>query len=190
MDDSLFDNVTRSLVRADRLPPRTTRRGVARVLTGLAVAAGLGPLLALPDHAAGRRKKKRKKPSPRCLPACGGRNCGDDGCGRTCGVCTGGQSCLGGVCTCPSGQDFCGGLCRDPCPRERVRNTISCGCCRPSGRLERTCDPAELDPCCSGLTCRYVNADRTDCPGRQLNDACSFGAQCASGYCNPNLVCA
>lgn len=34
-----------------------------------------------------------------CTPACGGKNCGADGCGGSCGTCTGGQTCNGsGVC--------------------------------------------------------------------------------------------
>ncbi|MBM4371553.1 MAG: hypothetical protein FJ098_07860, partial [Deltaproteobacteria bacterium] len=34
-----------------------------------------------------------------CTPACGGRACGDDGCGGTCGACVPGFSCLEGICT-------------------------------------------------------------------------------------------
>ena len=37
-----------------------------------------------------------------CEPACAGRDCGDDGCGGTCGSCTGGAACQGGVCTGPT----------------------------------------------------------------------------------------
>ena len=33
-----------------------------------------------------------------CAPHCGGKECGDDGCGGSCGVCAGGKSCAGGVC--------------------------------------------------------------------------------------------
>ena len=33
-----------------------------------------------------------------CVPNCGGIECGDDGCGGTCGSCPAGWSCLGGVC--------------------------------------------------------------------------------------------
>ncbi len=34
-----------------------------------------------------------------CIPACQGKDCGDDGCGGVCGECQGGEDCLDGVCT-------------------------------------------------------------------------------------------
>jgi hypothetical protein len=36
-----------------------------------------------------------------CHPQCSGRECGDDGCGGTCGSCAGGQACSLGVCAGP-----------------------------------------------------------------------------------------
>jgi len=52
-----------------------------------------------------------------CMPRCDGRNCGDDGCGGTCGECTGAETCMGGTCgvctpDCTDamcGDDGCGG---------------------------------------------------------------------------------
>ena len=54
-----------------------------------------------------------------CAPACLGKDCGDDGCGGTCGECTGPQEeCSSGLCTCIAycegkecGDDGCGGKC-------------------------------------------------------------------------------
>jgi hypothetical protein len=54
-----------------------------------------------------------------CTPDCSGKNCGDDGCGGSCGSCTGGETCVSGVCTgctpdCSGkncGDDGCGGSC-------------------------------------------------------------------------------
>lgn len=37
---------------------------------------------------------------PPCVPDCTGRECGDDGCGGTCGVCPSGRHCFAGNCTC------------------------------------------------------------------------------------------
>jgi 1,2-phenylacetyl-CoA epoxidase PaaB subunit len=37
-----------------------------------------------------------------CTPQCTGKSCGGDGCGGSCGTCTGGVSCEAGVCTPPS----------------------------------------------------------------------------------------
>ena len=34
-----------------------------------------------------------------CTPACDGKDCGDDGCGNSCGKCGEAQSCTNGVCT-------------------------------------------------------------------------------------------
>jgi hypothetical protein len=36
-----------------------------------------------------------------CTPDCTGKNCGDDGCGGSCGTCSGGQVCNSGVCEDP-----------------------------------------------------------------------------------------
>ncbi len=33
-----------------------------------------------------------------CIPACAGKTCGDDGCGGSCGTCSGGANCINGVC--------------------------------------------------------------------------------------------
>ena len=37
-------------------------------------------------------------PGPSCAPSCGGKACGDDGCGGTCGECGDGTSCLAFAC--------------------------------------------------------------------------------------------
>ncbi len=42
----------------------------------------------------------------RCLPDCLGRQCGDDGCGGSCGICPAGVDCEAGVCS---------GTCKDEC---------------------------------------------------------------------------
>ena len=45
-----------------------------------------------------------------CTPNCSGKQCGDDGCGGSCGTCTGGESCTpNGQCT-GGGTDNCGGV--------------------------------------------------------------------------------
>ena len=60
-----------------------------------------------------------------CEPDCEGKDCGDDGCGGSCGECTGNQSlCVQGDCICvpdcegkECGDDGCGSGC-DECPGE------------------------------------------------------------------------
>ncbi len=66
-------------------------------------------------------------PESTCTPSCSGKECGDDGCGNSCGSCGGGESCLEGICTgggectptsgCPDANcvfydDFSGDLCK------------------------------------------------------------------------------
>ncbi|MFO0751160.1 MAG: hypothetical protein U1F43_36630 [Myxococcota bacterium] len=55
-----------------------------------------------------------------CTPQCGGRQCGDDGCGSTCGTCGLNKTCQNGICvnnqTCSCngaecGEDNCGNSC-------------------------------------------------------------------------------
>ena len=58
-----------------------------------------------------------------CLPTCTGKQCGPDGCGGSCGWCSGDDSCQAGVCTAVPGckpecadqmigvDDGCGGVC-------------------------------------------------------------------------------
>jgi len=67
--------------------------------------------------------------STTCTPDCTGLDCGNDGCGGSCGTCTGGLECdPTRVCTCPAGAIDCGfcvdtsshplhcGGCDQPCP--------------------------------------------------------------------------
>jgi hypothetical protein len=42
-----------------------------------------------------------------CVPDCAGKECGSDGCGESCGTCTGGQTCQSGTCVNP--PPFCAG---------------------------------------------------------------------------------
>ena len=42
-----------------------------------------------------------------CTPDCAGKECGDDGCGSSCGACDGGFSCDGGICVQDGCQDEC-----------------------------------------------------------------------------------
>jgi sugar lactone lactonase YvrE len=48
---------------------------------------------------------------PACAPACGGRDCGDDGCGGACGFCSDGKSCADGKCACTA--NVSAGCCND-----------------------------------------------------------------------------
>ncbi len=87
-----------------------------------------------------------------CEPQCGGKTCGSDGCGGSCGACNDGEVCsAAGQCIdasqcepqCKSkmcGPDGCGG---------------SCGSCSPGYvcNAQSLCDPEACVPYCSGRQC-------------------------------------
>ena len=103
-----------------------------------------------------------------CQPSCSGKQCGDNGCGGSCGSCPAGKSCSGGSCVGCSpncggkacGDDGCGG---------------TCGTCA-SGKN------------CSGGSCVGCSPN---CAGRECGDdgcggtcgSCQAGRACASGSC-------
>ena len=43
------------------------------------------------------------------MPACDGKDCGDDGCGATCGACDAGFQCSEGICSAEIGVDVIAG---------------------------------------------------------------------------------
>jgi formylglycine-generating enzyme required for sulfatase activity len=116
-----------------------------------------------------------------CSAGCGGKVCGDDGCGGVCGICDEGDSCVDNLCTCipdcdgkECGDDGCGGLC-GICPYEaECFDDDSAGQCQPKG----TCDP----PCGPDSICSPAGACAGDyltlCPDEDPNDqstpACGF----------------
>jgi hypothetical protein len=67
-----------------------------------------------------------------CMPACDGKDCGDDGCSGSCGTCAAG-TCIDGKCCLPDctdkacGDDACGGTC-GACPDKQECHK---GLCRP-----------------------------------------------------------
>jgi hypothetical protein len=95
-------------------------------------------------------------------------NCGD--CGD---VCTGGRTCVFGVCHCPSGTRECpGGASRACCPNGRE-------CC-----ANGACCPTNTK-CCNGV-CVNTNADVNNCGG--CNIQCPRGAACNNGVCQCPLI--
>lgn len=121
-----------------------------------------------------------------CAPRCVDRDCGDDGCGGSCGECDGGAACVGGVCACLSGHrtGCCPGvdgvdpgaaatLCRfDSCGGvEAVLATCPGGCDAAGGCLG--CAPS-----CAGREC-----GDDGCGGVCGATPCAAGAQCVDGLC-------
>jgi hypothetical protein len=190
VDHDRFDELSRTLTS---LP---SRRGL---LGGLAAAlvATLPLALAGEDAAAKRKKKKKKKrrkgtnqrgpdqtprspavpplppsppPPPVCVPNCApGDTCGSDGCGGSCGTCTGNDTCVDRGCVCvprcaasnACGLDGCGGTCGD-CPG---------AICSGTSVTEHVCEAGTCKPvvtsCGSGQVC-FENA----CCQRQAPSTC------------------
>jgi hypothetical protein len=103
-----------------------------------------------------------------CVPDCSGKECGDDGCGGSCGTCDPNEICNAGVCECvpdcsgkECGDDGCGG---------------SCG----------TCNDANVctDDTCDSYTCDYTpNTDPCN-----DNDACTEKDVCSGGTCSGSPI--
>jgi hypothetical protein len=126
MEAGRFDTLTRFI------GSRTSRRvAVGLAATGLVARPG-------PDVDAAQCSKK--KPCPEC------RRCKKHKCKPDDGVaCSGGGTCLGGVCGCGSGKFTCPevALC---CDQEQACLAESCGAC-----------PESPDPCTSAPQCGFTN---------------------------------
>ncbi|MFT5432432.1 MAG: hypothetical protein ACI9OJ_003131, partial [Myxococcota bacterium] len=103
--------------------------------------------------------------------SCDGKQCGDDGCGSSCGQCSGGQTCEAGQCTGPVGCDVeCPSpyVCDDVTPKCIVEGAIKrttcqeaggfAGCCGPGGDLYYWDNGALQSPTCAGdAVCGWVS---------------------------------
>jgi hypothetical protein len=116
-----------------------------------------------------------------CAPQCLGKECGDDGCGGSCGECQPGFSCsLGGQCQCiPScdgkqcGDDGCGGSCGE-CVQPWICQDSQCVCV----------------PSCQGKSCGEDGCGGS-CGGCPELNACVDGAcQYFCPYCPTVGACA
>ena len=166
MDASQFDRLSRALVAQ-------SRRGLARLLASIALATPAGflswnPVSAKKGKGKGKGKKRRKK-KPSCTPQCAGKQCGDDGCGGSCGIC-GAVACNGAICNCSArvdgtdcggGRRCSGGVCATP---PGCSNGGSC---------------VAPEHCCSA-SCHPTFAL---CLGGAAGRPCNFDNDCTSGNC-------
>ncbi|MCB9728592.1 MAG: hypothetical protein H6746_08950 [Deltaproteobacteria bacterium] len=96
-----------------------------------------------------------------CVPeGCSGMQCGDDGCGGSCGVCDEGLACLDGECTTPCvpscGERECGGDgCGGGCGFCGATETCAAGQCVPAGGCIPDCHLAGTEELrvCGGDGC-------------------------------------
>ncbi|HOX44417.1 MAG TPA: hypothetical protein PK668_12510 [Myxococcota bacterium] len=137
-----------------------------------------------------------------CEPDCTGRECGDDGCGGSCGACTAPEACdADGLCACAPacegrccGGDGCGGTCPDGCAAGLVCDAGSCDCVadavctagvlRCTGELAEICladawqtvaDCAAEGQVCEGGACAACRTGQTRCAAEVI-EVCSLGA--------------
>ena len=112
-----------------------------------------------------------------CVPDCWAKDCGDDGCGGSCGECTTeGFECVNGFCTCPTqcegkncGPDGCGGL---------------CGICEVGTQcLDGVC--VDCAPDCDGRLCGPDGCGAL-CGLCAYGKICTIEGQCQDDSCNLN----
>ena len=126
----------------------------------------------------------KPKVTETCVPVCAGRDCGEDGCGGSCGPCPGKFFCdESGQCQEPA----CEPECQDrECGPDGCKGT--CGVCE--ARLQ--CNDqgrCELPPCgpdCIGKECGDDGCGGT-CGVCPPNSQCQ-GFKCTSGPCKPDCV--
>lgn len=142
-----------------------------------------------------------------CVPSCAGKECGDDGCGGSCGTCPPGLGCVAGICQCvpqcqgkSCGPDGCGGSCGE-CLFGQVCYHGNCKCLPSCEQLECGQDGCGnlCGLCADGLECvDGVCTCVPDCAGKDCGDdgcggscgTCSQGKVCVEGKCTCIPACA
>ena len=133
-----------------------------------------------PASASAPPRDESPKPPAACTPDCDGLDCGDDGCGGSCGACPDGWACRAGFCVCAPkcdgrkcGDDGCGG---------------SCGTCPAEHRCTRD-GVCECIPDCAGRACGDDGCGGSCgiCPGPQ--DLCTDGRCVCQPSCSTTRIC-
>lgn len=176
VDDARFDSLAR------RCSELQSRRGFLGVLTVVVTVLAVS--------------SDGRQGSAECIPSCDGRACGSDGCGRICGECPIGETCIPatGACevdppacsvrgeSCHVEQPCCVGLlCEDDVCVERD--------CRPLGS---PCD--QFGPCCVGRVCLNGRCEASPADCVQTGEPCQAIECCeVEDTCSANpagaLIC-
>ncbi len=141
-----------------------------------------------------------------CVPSCGNRICGDDGCGGSCGNCGQWMICEQGQCQCayatcqsiccPQGQEcYQGGCCQPQCQGKECGDNACGGKCGVCPEVAPVCDHGtcglECDPECVGKECGTDGCDGV-CGTCLQGDLCldwlgqCCTPQCEEKQCGPN----
>ena len=144
-------------------------------------------------------------PWNQCTPSCGGKQCGDDGCGGSCGNCGNDESCVQGSCV---GDPACDGITYEGC----CTNDLVLKWCEDSEIKTLECDnscgwstnpsqpwyvcgaqgegPAEFPLSCEGECtpqCNGLQCGDDGCGG--LCGTCDLGSLCQNGICVCQPLC-
>jgi hypothetical protein len=128
-----------------------------------------------------------------CIPACGGKVCGPDGCGDDCGPgCAACETCLGdGTCSDPCGGSGCcaGSTCADGESNSACgRNGQACQVCSGTGvtcgggGTPGVCGCTPITTCPAGVACGTIP---DGCGGTVTCGTCGSGQGCLAGVCSP-----
>ncbi|MBM4370594.1 MAG: hypothetical protein FJ098_03025 [Deltaproteobacteria bacterium] len=110
-----------------------------------------------------------------CQPACGGKDCGDDGCAGTCGTCDEHYACIEGLCTL---QPWCGdGICDTDPPEDKTSCPQDCG----GGPNLPLC--VEDIECLGGQTCAEMGFAPSVCLFE-----CTGNSDCQVGTCLTDFI--
>ncbi len=154
-----------------------------------------------------------------CVSSCDGKECGDDGCGGSCGECASGMSCQDGVCEEPTTSDCpwivscvagCGGeaVCEEACIEEggpasalhyrRLQECLQEAC--PQNDAPCIEDALQSDCVDEALPCIEDHCEPIECGGKECGDdgcggscgECPAGQACHEWRCVPRdgLSCA
>ena len=117
-----------------------------------------------------------------CQPDCGTSQCGDDGCGGSCGDCTAPLTCQAGTCDCPPPTTDCGVACIDT-----NTDPVHCGGCNSPCNATEVCDLGQCDASCSGgleacnQACVDTETSSEHCGG--CDQPCHVYQVCVAGSC-------
>ncbi|GEM_PF-1058452 len=116
-----------------------------------------------------------------CDPDCAGKECGDDGCGGTCGSCQAGESCDGsGQCVTGCTPDCAGKECGDDGCGDTCGSCQAGESCDGSGQCVTGCTPD-----CTGKECGDDGCGGS-CGGCGAEQTCDAGGRCVA--CTPDCT--
>ncbi|MBI5547489.1 MAG: hypothetical protein HY901_26705 [Deltaproteobacteria bacterium] len=130
-----------------------------------------------------------------CTLDCTGKTCGDDGCGGTCGACSGNQTCGDGRCT-ACATTICGGTC---CASGQVcdATTSQCKACTPdcTGKdcgdngCGGSCGTCAVAQRCVANKCAGCDLALMDCLGFEMKCGDDPATGCVCGTCSSEEYC-